>query len=335
MGEGSRHGVGRRPRAGSRTTTSGAARWRRAVFAGALAGTAVFLAAGCSSGGEGAEDAADSFVSALEEGRYADAVELTSAAPSEFVCDWMTSNTPEAAGVDARPLIEIDEVTESEDTAVVEARLLGDPVIPLTLDMQRSGGEWRVQVPADWRLEVDFDSPTVIEASVGDCVLEADGSSGTSTLTWPILHSISLTDPTGVVRNAGSELVSVPEQTAASLPGVPETAVELLDGAVARALWDQWLACGESAIIGTQIAPSCGLSVEQDATNVITEIDGPESTEVERLWTEDGDLWRFESEELTARFEYESGMESYQSFRYTGTLDTTSSGEMVVTLDDE
>ncbi len=307
---------------------------RSGATAAALAATVMILASGCGIGSDSAEDAAESFATALFDRNFADAFELTTARESDFACDWMRSNNPQAAGIEDRPAIEIDDVDVSGRTAEVEARLLGDPVVPLTLSLEQSGGEWLVEIPSDWSLDVAFDGPTVLQASVGDCLL-ADASTSTSTFTWPLLHFIDVTDPSGVLRDHNGGRMVVSEPTAVSIPAIPDSAVESVQSPVRQILSREWQACVESGLEGTLTSPSCPAEIQGETTQITDVDDYSDSVTVERLWPDDdAELWRFETSEANALLTPESGEESSVPFRYSGTLDTVSSGSLIVNLDE-
>lgn len=277
----------------------------------------------------GAEAVITAFVDAARDGDYARALEL-SASPVHPACDWMTTNGPESM-----PGAVVSDVTESGSTATATVTYGNDVVQPFTL--VRVGANWRVQIPDSFRITVDFASRVVANVTVTrtfvdtPCTLAVtDGS--LELFAWPGNYTLSVSDPTGVLSFAenASALVFVDDSPGdLTIDAVTDLELQTLTlrAREAGTLQSAFAACVDAGF------QSVECPADLIAPRGATLVSGPAGTytQIARLWTDDDETWRFQTQSDTIVVS-DAGAEQSLSFSYTGSLTTDRDGGLVVAI---
>ncbi|MFG6401888.1 hypothetical protein [Microbacterium sp. P04] len=301
----------------------------RALLLAVLAATAGVALVSCapaaqpapSTEGGGAEATITDFVEALSDGRLADALELSTAEASDFACPAMVSNGADMAM--AAP--EVIGVEERGDRATAEVSYSSPDEQSETFDLVREEDDWRVELPESFEIAIGFDAPVVAELVVEeDCRIPVEDAKVTVPA-WPGTYRIDIVDPTGVLDRWEQMIYSVPGGSAigldvdpASLPAVSEGALSVVQGEAASVLSEAMADCVAAGFTGarcpTQLA---GATVAPGSEP------GGQYSIIDRVWTDDGRQWQFET-----RSDSVEGATAPIEFRYRGTLGRTSNGAL-------
>lgn len=289
---------------------------KRAVRLTALL-TVGLLASACSAqtsdDTQGARSATDAFLRALADGRTAEALAFSTATSDDLACAEMAQDVDRARSIAAPS---VDFVAVQGDTATSDVSYSAPEPVSTTLDLEKRDGDWAVALPDEWRLELAFDGPTIADVTVDDtCVIPAsDASVGAA---WPGRYRIAVTDPTGVLQRTESFLIEVPGSGVTGYDGDPSAMAAVPDDALdaLRAEAAPLLAIERERCLAAAPCPAGLRGVSADVPPSAS------SLTIERLWTDDGRSWRFETPQDLA-----------PSFR--GTLSRDSQGTLAVAIDE-
>lgn len=302
---------------------------RRRGGGAALLAIAALTVAGCSPSAQEAPEAVlTDFLDALRAGDYAAAVSLSTTDPDEFSCEMMLSDDGDIsiAAPEVRSL-EVD-----GDSASVAVDYRSPSPATLHLDMARVDGQWRVELPDDFRIEVAFDGPAVAEIVVDhECRVPVEDGRA-ELLAWPGLYVLDIEDPTGVV-SWNSTLYSVPDQQTIdgdplTMPAVPSRALLDIADSARPLLEDAMASCRPFGGPARADCPGVfsGVTLNEDSRLPALYLD------IETVWTDDGAQWRFQTPVATLDVSRD-GVPEQIEFRFKGTLDTDSRGELTLDLD--
>ena len=265
-----------------------------------------------------AYDTATSFVTALVEGRYDDAVVLSDAQPQDFACSWLLADRR------ARPWLaaSVESVTISDDGTQARAHTMYNYAKESSLDLAGGGTEWTVALPDAYRMDMAFSGPAVVQMELRerptadlfspagpedpqDCVIKPqDGA--LSVKAFPSIYSVMLIDPTGVVDYppVGGLLEVDGEEVPVHDLGDPvrERELDRLKNQMLFAHLEERVLCGE--------AP-CDAGTFDDTAELT----------LVRVWTEDEEQWNAELEQGGQAF--------------TGTLERSADGDLILDLGPE
>ncbi len=275
------------------------------------------LVSGCTSPApddtQAARSVTDEFLRALAEGRSSQALALSTSTVDDFACPETADDANRAPAI-AAPSVGSIEVRGDSATAAVSYS--APEAVSTTLELDRRDGSWKVKVPDEWRLVVGFDGPTLAEVRVDDtCVILAGDAPGG--LAWPGRYRVAVADPTGVLQRTENFLLEVPDGGTtgydgdpSTLAAVPDDALDALRAEAAPLLAAEFDRCAAGA--------ACPASLREASA------DAPPSAAsltIDRVWTDDGRSWRFETPQNLS-----------PAFR--GILSRDGQGELVIALDE-
>lgn len=262
---------------------------------------------------QGARSATDAFLRALADGRAAEALAMSTATSDDLACPEMAQDSDRARSIVAPS---VDSVAVQGDTATADVSYRAPEPVSTTLNLEKRDGDWAVVLPDDWRLELAFDGPTIADVTVDDtCVLPAgDASTGVA---WPGRYRIAVTDPTGVLQRTESFLIEVPGSGVTGYDGAPSALAAVPDDALdaLRAQAAPLLSAERERCLAAATCPAGLRGASADAPPSAA------SLTIERVWTDDGRSWRFETPQDLA-----------PSFR--GTLSRDGQGTLAVAIDE-
>ncbi|MFB2585552.1 hypothetical protein [Herbiconiux liukaitaii] len=300
------------------------------VLAGAL------LLGGCTASGPSAEEQAgaalEGFFEAVEGGDFATALAASTDPDAEFACAAFMEDGQPSPRISP---IEVGSVQVADDgaTASAEVTYTHDAEVTETVELERSGEEWKVVLPDSYRVAVEFAEPVVAEVEIEECAFPMEGTS-TEVRVWPGMLQVAWTDPTGVVQGADQVRVLVPSVDAAIVPtaefaGIDDSVVERLGLEASADLAQVVSDCVGAGFQGV----ACPVSLRQDAaaSPFAFEDFSPDYRDFARVWTDDGSVWNFETVpgEL---YGVRDGAPATLPFTLTGTLDRADDGTLEVNV---
>lgn len=276
--------------------------------------------AGCGSGESPPDEQSDgpsaqalAFLRAQADGRFADALDLSTASAGDFVCEWMMSNG-RGGGV-AAPEVGQTATDPDNGTVRVDARYSIGGDITTTLSLSGGDDAWKVHLPESYVLEAAFTGPAVAIMRLDDapegaeaCAVDAqDGAMSMAAFLGS--YVVTVEDPTGVMDYGSlgwNALVTGTPRDAVDLgEPVPEWQLAELRTEVFTAGQEGRLWCG---------AGPCSLSEDMlDDDGALLPVS------LERVWTDDGTAW-------LAEFDVAGRI-------LTGTVERSTEGDLDVRLD--
>ncbi|MFG6445649.1 hypothetical protein ACFXQA_10315 [Microbacterium sp. P07] len=200
-------------------------------------------------------------------------------------------------------------------------------------EMERADGQWRVVLPDSFRLEVGFDAPVVAEIVIDDDCRVPVQDAAASILAWPGNYRITVVDPSGVLDRTEHFLYRVPDAAVtgldidpAAIPAVSELELVTVQAAAVGPLKEMMNDCLASGLVG----PDCpsglkGATAAEDARAT------GDFAVIDRVWSEDGERWLFETG--TGSIDVTRGGSAETSeFRYTGVLGAEADGTLTFEL---
>lgn len=261
-------------------------------------------------------DTATRFVTALVEGRYDDAVELSDAQPQDFACSWLLADRR------ARPWLaaSVESVTISDDGTQARAQTMYNEAEESSLDLVGGGTEWTVALPDAYRMDMAFSGPAVVQMDLREratadlyspagpedpqeCVIKPqDGTF--SVKAFPSVYSVMFIDPTGVVDYppVGGLLEVDGEEVPVHDLGDPirERELDRLKNQMLFAHLSDRVLCGEAPCEAGTFDESAELSLV-------------------KVWTDDEEQWSAEVEQGDQTF--------------TGTLERSADGDLIFAVE--
>ncbi|MFN3867296.1 MAG: hypothetical protein ACK4MD_11390 [Demequina sp.] len=294
----------------------------RATTAVGLAAVAT-LAAGCTgtdSPGPSAQATAQStalaFLEAQADGRYGDAVDLSTASRDTLECSWLVSEVRDGSLVSPAVPSSAESSADGEVTVDVSYSRGGAEIVT-SLGLVGGDGQWRVTWPDGYRLEAAFAEPAVAELRVDPptrvelsdpshdvCSVRAED--GLMRLhAFPDSYVATVVDPTGVMDYSLATNAVLPGDEPLTWdlgPAVPEDQLVSLQLDFADARQASRVTC-DGGLCGEDLVGSDGLVRPGEFT---------------RVWTEDGESW--------------SGAVSIGGRDFTAALARSAGGELSVDL---
>lgn len=279
----------------------------------------------------GARTTVDTFLRAVADGRFSEALSQTTLGADGLICSALAQDSSTSKAI-AAP--EVTELQVNGDTATATVDYQAPSATTITLALTRESDAWRIAFPDEWRLAVGFDGPTVAQVSVDDdCDLpvtdgRVDGPA------WPGRYQVKVSDPTGVLERSESFLYEVPEGSTTgldldplSLPAVPEDELALVQSEATPLLRAAFEKCADAAFSGSSCPPAL-----EGAAAVGTDTPSDGYLAIDRLYTDDGESWRFESGTGSLASTNE-GTPTTIEFRYTGTVSRDADGALSLAFD--
>lgn len=299
-----------------------------------IAGIAVL--GGCSApaatgGDEQARTTVDTFLRSVADGRFSEALAMTTLGADDLICPALAEDSTTSKAI-AAP--EVTSLQVDGDAATAEVAYRAPAETTVSLALTRESDTWRISFPDEWRLAVGFDGPTVAQVSIdGACDLPP-ADSRVEGPAWPGRYQVAISDPSGVLDRTESFLYEVPGGTATglesdplSLPAVPEDELALVRSEATPLLRAAFEKCAAAGFTGSTCPPELqGVSAAQP----VSPTDG--YLDIERLFTEDGTSWRFETAagSLPAT---KDGASASVDFRYVGTVTRDADGSLALAFD--
>jgi hypothetical protein len=276
---------------------------------------------------DGARQAITAFVEALSDGNLADAVELSTSAATDFACTSMVSNDADIAM--AAPAVV--SVEENGDTATAQVTYSAPSEQSEQFDLVREGEHWLVELPDSFELVIGFDAPVVADLVIDDdCTVPVEDSK-TTLRAWPGTYRIDIVDPTGVLGRTEQMLYAVPGASITGVDGDPSSLPAVPEGdlSVLRAESSSLLSTALAECIAADFTAADCPAALVGATPIDGAVPTGEYNTIDRLWTDDGRQWRFETGigtiETTA-----GGAAQQVAFSYAGTLGTARDGALTL-----
>lgn|GEM_PF-5012162 len=284
------------------------------------------------SGGDGeARTTVDTFLRAVADGRYSEALPLTTLGADVLICSALADDSSTSKAI-AAP--DVTGLQVNGDTATAEVSYRAPAATTVTLALTRESDTWRITFPDEWRLAIGFDGPTVAQVSIDDdCDLpvtdgRVDGPA------WPGRYQVTVSDPTRVLERSESFLYEVPDSATTgldvdplSLPAVPEDELALVQSEATPLLRAAFEKCADAAFSGSSCPPALEGAAAAGA-------DAPSDgyLAIDRLSTDDGESWGFDSGTgslAATKDETPSTIE----FHYSGTVSRGADGTLSLAFD--
>ncbi|MCW2164780.1 hypothetical protein B0I12_001915 [Microbacterium hydrothermale] len=284
------------------------------------------------SGGDGeARTTVDTFLRAVADGRYSEALPLTTLGADGLICSALADDSSTSKAI-AAP--EVTGLRVNGDSATAEVSYRAPAATTVTLALTRESDTWRITFPDEWRLAVGFDGPTVARVSIDDACDIPSTDGGVDGPAWPGRYQVTVSDPTGVLERSESFLYEVPDGSTTgldvdplSLPAVPEDELALVQSEATPLLRAAFEKCADAAFSGS----SCPRSLE-GVTAAGTSAPSDGYLAIDRLYTDDGDSWRFDSGTGSLAVT-KDGTPTTIEFHYSGTVSRGADGTLSLAFD--
>lgn len=284
------------------------------------------------SGGDGeARTTVDTFLRAVADGRYSEALPLTTLGADGLICSALADDSSTSKAI-AAP--EVTGLQVNGDSATAEVSYRAPAATTVTLALTRESDTWRITFPDEWRLAVGFDGPTVARVSIDDACDIPFTDGGVDGPAWPGRYQVTVSDPTGVLERSGSFLYEVPDGSTngldvdpLSLPAVPEDELALVQSEATPLLRAAFEKCADAAFSGS----SCPRSLE-GVTAAGTSAPSDGYLAIDRLYTDDGESWRFDSGTGSLAVT-KDGTPRTIEFHYSGTVSRGADGTLSLAFD--
>lgn len=284
------------------------------------------------SGGDGeARTTVDTFLRAVADGRYSEALPLTTLGADGLICSALADDSSTSKAI-AAP--EVTGLQVNGDSATAEVSYRAPAATTVTLALTRESDTWRITFPDEWRLAVGFDGPTVARVSIDDACDIPFTDGGVDGPAWPGRYQVTVSDPTGVLERSESFLYEVPDGSTTgldvdplSLPAVPEDELALVQSEATPLLRAAFEKCADAAFSGS----SCPRSLE-GVTAAGTSAPSDGYLAIDRLYTDDGESWRFDSGTGSLAVT-KDGTPTTIEFHYSGTVSRGADGTLSLAFD--
>lgn len=284
------------------------------------------------SGGDGeARTTVDTFLRAVADGRYSEALPLTTLGADGLICSALADDSRTSKAI-AAP--EVTGLQVNGDSATAEVSYRAPAATTVTLALTRESDTWRITFPDEWRLAVGFDGPTVARVSIDDACDIPFTDGGVDGPAWPGRYQVTVSDPTGVLERSESFLYEVPDGSTTgldvdplSLPAVPEDELALVQSEATPLLRAAFEKCADAAFSGS----SCPRSLE-GVTAAGTSAPSDGYLAIDRLYTDDGESWRFDSGTGSLAVA-KDGTPTTIQFHYSGTVSRGADGTLSLAFD--
>lgn len=284
------------------------------------------------SGGDGeARTTVDTFLRAVADGRYSEALPLTTLGADGLICSALADDSSTSKAI-AAP--EVTGLQVNGNSATAEVSYRAPAATTVTLALTRESDTWRITFPDEWRLAVGFDGPTVARVSIDDACDIPFTDGGVDGPAWPGRYQVTVSDPTGVLERSESFLYEVPDGSTTgldvdplSLPAVPEDELALVQSEATPLLRAAFEKCADAAFSGS----SCPRSLE-GVTAAGTSAPSDGYLAIDRRYTDDEESWRFDSGTGSLAVT-KDGTPTTIEFHYSGTVSRDADGALSLAFD--